>query len=566
MLLSLLLALSLQRPALDHRWVYVMTNLQVAKNADAVCDLIVRAKKADYNGIVLADSKFQRLGEVPDFYFTNARKVIEAAKAAGLELIPCVWPVGYAGTMLGHDVNLIEGLPVRDAPFLVGDGEGRPEGGERNLLANGGLEEAAGDKISGLTFQDGPGVSSFADAGERHSGMRSVRMEGFEKGNEAGNTRIVWTLKVQPFHQYVISGWSRREGLKGLVQAIALDDKGRNLVISELPQDPTQPWSEFKFSFNSLESKEVRVYVGVWGGSAGRIWWDDLDVRDGGLLNVVRRAGCPLRVLAADGKALVEGVDFEPVRDPGLGMKPWPGEYDVEHSAPSIRLLPASRAQEGDRLSVSYYHAKTGIGNQAAICLSEPKTLEILTDEARRVIELFHPKGLFWSHDEIRVGGWCEACQNRKLTPGQILADHVRTCDRIQQRLLPGSSTYVWSDMFDPSHNAVADYYLTHGTLAGSWEGLPKHAVVVNWNHGKRTQSLPFFAGRGHRQILAGYYDGPVEAITGWLAEGAKSKGVSGVMYTTWAGNYRDLETFAAAAWGRTERASSRYHSFSSSP
>ena len=550
MFLPLLLALTLQQPALEHRWIYLMTNLQVAKNADTVCDLIVRAKKAGYNGLVIADTKFQRLGNVPEFYITNARKVMDTAKANGVELIPCVWPVGYASAMLGHDVNLIEGLPVRGAPFVVRNGEARPEAGDANLLPNGSLEGANGDKIAGLTFQDGAGASSFVDASEKHEGGQSVRLENFAKGNEAGNARLVWTLKVQPYHQFLLSGWTRREGLKGLVQAIALDAKGQDLVVNDISSASTEPWSEFRYSFNSLGNDEIKVYLGVWGGSAGRIWWDDVAVRDAGLLNVLRRPGCPLKAVTSDGSVLVEGKDFQTVSDPGLGVKPWAGEYDVEHAAPVIKLLPGSRAKEGDRLAVSFYHAKTGIGNQTAICLSEPKTIEILTEEARRVIELFHPKALFWSHDEIRVGGWCEACQSRKLTPGQILADNARTCDRIQQKLLPGSATYVWSDMFDPSHNAHADYYLTNGSLAGSWEGLPKNAVIVNWNSGGRSSSLPFFAGRGHPQILAGYYDGPVDDIKGWLAEAAKNRGSNGVLYTTWVGNYADLEAFAKAAWG----------------
>ena len=61
-------------------------------------------------------------------------------------------------------------------------------------------------------------------------------------------------------------------------------------------------------------------------------------------------------------------------------------------------------------------------------CLSEPKLDEILRDQARRVNDLFHPRTFFMSHDEIRVANWCRACQDRKLTPGQLLADNVRRC------------------------------------------------------------------------------------------------------------------------------------------
>ena len=548
MLIAAVIALCATKPALDHRWVYVQTNLQVAANADNLCELIARSKKAGYNGIVLADSKMQRLADVPEHYFTNARKVVAEAKKEGIEIVPAVWPVGYASSMLWHDVNLIEGLPVKKARFVVRGSEAVPLDGGDNLLTNGNLERSEGDKVAGLSFQDGVGVSTHVDRSTKHEGSSSVRQDNFKAGNESGNARIVWAPKLQPFHQYILSGWTKCDGLKGMVQAMALDGKGRGLVINELPGEPTQPWTHFSFSFNSLDSPDIHVYAGVWGGSAGTIWWDDLAVTDADLLNVVRRPGCPLTV-THNGSALVEGKDFQKVADPGLGVKPWNGEYDADHSAPSIKLI-GNNLKDGDELEVSFFHAKTGIGNQASICLSEPKTLDIMADEAKRVSELFHPKGLFWSHDEIRIGGWCDACMNRKLTPGQILAQNARDCDRIQQNLMPGSATYVWSDMFDPAHNAVDKYYLTNGSLAGSWEGLPKNAVIVNWNSGAQSKSLSFFAGRGHRQILAGYYDGPVESIKPWMAEASKSGKLAGVMYTTWVGDYSHLEDFAKAAWG----------------
>ena len=92
-------------------------------------------------------------------------------------------------------------------------------------------------------------------------------------------------------------------------------------------------------------------------------------------------------------------------------------------------------------------------------------------------------------------------------------------------------------------------YYLVKGDgpWYGSWKGLPPEVIVVNW-HGHqpgRLESLKHFAARGHRQILAGYYDHPPERITDWLRDAAKVKGVIGAMYTTWRRNYDDLETFA---------------------
>jgi hypothetical protein len=104
--------------------------------------------------------------------------------------------------------------------------------------------------------------------------------------------------------------------------------------------------------------------------------------------------------------------------------------------------------------------------------------------------------------------------------------------------------------MFDPHHNAHAGFYLVNGDLAGSWLGLPPEMTIINWNSGQAAQSLAFFAGRGHRQVLAGFYDGDTASIGNWLKQADSLKGVNGAMYTTWRNDFRHLEAFARAAWG----------------
>jgi hypothetical protein len=156
------------------------------------------------------------------------------------------------------------------------------------------------------------------------------------------------------------------------------------------------------------------------------------------------------------------------------------------------------------------------------------------------------------SHDEIRVANWCRACQDRKLTPGQLLAENARQCTAILKSLSPRARVVVWSDMFDPEHNAVDSYYLVNGTLKGSWEGLSKNVIVANWNGGKARKSLSFFAGRGHEQIIAGYYDGDdLTSFQEWNAAARDVPGIIGFMYTTWQAEYNLLERYGAAMEGR---------------
>jgi hypothetical protein len=149
------------------------------------------------------------------------------------------------------------------------------------------------------------------------------------------------------------------------------------------------------------------------------------------------------------------------------------------------------------------------------------------------------------SHDEIRVLNWDQSCEARHMDAGGILADNVKTCIGILRKVNPGGDIYVWSDMFDPNHNAHANYYLVHGDLTGSWRGLDKDVIIVPWDFEKRAESLKWFAGLGNRMLIAGYYDGQPERITQWLDAAKQTQAnVIGVMYTTWQHKYGDLETF----------------------
>jgi hypothetical protein len=142
-----------------------------------------------------------------------------------------------------------------------------------------------------------------------------------------------------------------------------------------------------------------------------------------------------------------------------MGTVPWKGGYEVWHEPPRIR----TKLADGTRLRVSYHHAITIHDGQVMICPSEPKTVELLRDEAKRMHAAWGAKAYFMSHDEIRVLNWDEACTRRKLDAGAILADNAKTCVAILREVAPKAAIYVWSDMFDPHHNAKKDYYLVRG-------------------------------------------------------------------------------------------------------
>jgi hypothetical protein len=540
------------------RWVYCSFNLQVDKSVDDLIALIERAKRDGYTGIVLADYKFQVLYRVPDYYFRNVERVKAAAARAKIELIPAVFPIGYSNGILAQDPNLAEGLPVVDQPYVVKNQVAVLNTQPPAQIKNGGLEATSGDKFTGFNWQDDPGITTFADRSVRHQGRVACRFEPGKivNGKTSPNVRLTQTIKLRPNTGYRFSCWVKTKDLAptGSFHLLVLGagSGGRQLTFHEGGLEPTQDWKHVEVVFNSLDQREANLYAGFWGAGKGQIWIDDLALEELALLNVLRRPGCPLTVKSADGKLTYEeGLDFEPVIDPKLGHVPWEGEFEFDHAGPTIKTTPRSRIKNGDSLRVSWYHPVITHGSQVMCCLSEPKLEKFLADQARRVNTLFHPKTFFMSHDEIRVANWCLACQNQKKTPGQLLAANARRCASILKAVNPSARVAVWSDMFDPHHNAVDKYYLVNGSLKGSWEGLARDVLIANWNGGKAAESLKFFADRGHSQVIAGYYDGDdLTNFQQWDSAARHVKGVIGFMYTTWQTKYGLLERYGKAMRG----------------
>jgi hypothetical protein len=536
-------------PRYAQRWVYLQYNLLVDKSVEDVLALVERARKSGYNGIVLADYKLNVLERLPPRYFKNVERVKKAAKEAGIEIIPTVCPIGYSAGLLAHDANLAEGVPVKNAPFVVKEGEAVPVPNPQTVFRNGGLEGIKGDRFVGFNLQDQPGKTTFVDDKVTHGGQRSCRMQDFAKA-ASGNCRLAQRVTVRPYACYRFSAWVKTKDLKPArnFRLLAMGKEGKALTFYDDPLAETQDWTRVAVVFNSLQFSEIMLYAGMWGGREGTLWLDDLQLEELSLVNPLRRGGCPLVVTSTDGQTIFEeGKDFHPVSDPKLGMVPYAGEYSFRHPGAVIRVMKESRIKEGDNLLVSWYHPILTHKAQVMCCLSEAKVYDLLRDQVRRVNDLIKPKTFFMSHDEIRVANWCQACQDRKETPGALLADNVRRCVAIIKEINPDAQVIVWSDMFDPNHNAVDRYYLVNGSLKGSWEGLPARVMVANWNGRHAEASLKWFDQRGHGQIIAGYYDGDLKNFQKWHAAAKDIPGVRGFMYTTWKHKFTHLEAYGKA-------------------
>lgn len=529
-----------QSTVYPNRWVYFSRSLGTDKDVDDFRAVAQTAATHGLNGVMLATS-FDNFDRQNDNFRRRLAGIKQIAADAALELIPAFFNTGYAGGLLSHNRNLAEGIPVKSALFTVRDGVARLTPDPDVSVFNSSFETYLGDKVTGYQLQDGPGSISFVDSVIKHGEGVSLRFENLDTA-PFGNARIMQEIAVRPNRCYRVSVWVRTENLQPAnafrVQVLSYAD-GRAMAPWNPNLTTTQDWTKLTFAFNSMKYERVRLYAGTWGGRAGKFWVDDWLIEEVGLINVLRRPGTPIAVQGeANGTDYREGVDFAPIADPQLN-------YLWTHEGPPIRLLAGGAIGEGERLRVSFYHAMAVLDSQVGACMSEPECYDLWRRNAQLIHDALAPKKWMLSADEIRVGGSCDACKSRNLTLGQILGDHVTRGYSMIKDLNPDAEVYVWSDMFDPNHNAVNNYYLADGDYTGSWQNIPPDLNIVLWYYAKRKESLAFFSGLGFKTIAGAYYDASdLSNPRGWLDALNGVPGTSGIMYTTWENKYGLLAAF----------------------
>ena len=529
-----------QTTVYPNRWVYFSRNLGADNDVEDFRAIAQTAASHGLNGIMLATS-FDNFDRQNDNFRGRLSQIKQIAAGAPIELIPAFFNAGYAGGLLSHNRNLAEGIPVKGALFTVQDGMARLTPDPDVNVFNSSFEIYSGDKAIGYQLQDAPGSISFVDSDIRHGGGVSLRFENLSS-TSSGNARIMQEIPVRPNRCYRVSVWVRTENLQPanafLVQVLAYTD-GRALAPWSPNLSATQDWTKLTFAFNSSTYERIRLYAGVWGGRGGKFWVDDWSIEEVGLINLLRRPGTPLRVEGeSNGTVYEEGVDFAPVVDPQLN-------YLWTHEGPPIRLLPDGRIGDGERLRVSFYHAMAVNDGQVSACMSEPEAYDLWQRNARLIQDALAPKKWMLSADEIRAGGTCDACKSRNMSMGQILGDHVTRGYNMIKDLNPDAEVYVWSDMFDPNHNAHGNYYLVEGDYTGSWKHIPSDMNIVLWYYAKRKESLAFFSELGFKTIAGAYYDAnDLSNPRGWLDAMKDVPGAAGIMYTTWENKYGLLAGF----------------------
>lgn len=509
-------------------------NLGSDQNLQEMIRVVQQAGKSGLNGAVASLSQDTLCMQPPD-YFRRLAVLQQACQTNRLEFIPAIFSIGYGGGALTHNRNLAEGLPVKDALFKIT--------GNLGLLAentasftNGGFEHYQGSKAAAFNLQDEPGRVSFIDTEIKRSGKASVRLENF-RAQRAGNGRVMQTIRVKPHRCYRVSLWVKSEDLRPGLRTTVLAS-GRELAPRTFNLPPTTDWRQITFLFNSQEHESVSVYVGVWGGNKGKLWIDDWTVDEVGPVNVLKRSGTPVVVRSEDGSTVFEeGRDYAPLQPAA------PQPYRDDHEPLPLKVLQGGRIQNGALVKVSWYHSMLIYDSQVTVCMAEPELEEIFDHEAKLLAEHLKPSKVLLNMDEVRMGGTCEACAGRNMA--ELLGSCVRRQVQAVRKYSPGTQIYVWSDMFDPHHNAKPGYYLVKGDYTGSWNHIPKDLVIAVWGGKPRPDSLEFFAENGFSTLIGCYYDAEdLQEVQDWLDLARKTPRVRGLMYTPWLKKYELLTGF----------------------
>ena len=494
--LSSVLAAAPAKKIYPKRWVYVSSSLANEKDVAAVVEIVETAAAHGLNGMVLAGS-LDRIDLEPPEYFERLKRVKAVCDRKGIEIIPTGFNVGYGGALLSHDHNLAEGLPAKGALFVAGNG---------NAL-----------------FQPGPAPLRLDT-----SGPAAAR---FER-----------EIAVTPYRSYRVGVRVRGEGVASQATLeIRADtpDKRRNHCWFESALPMESGWRTYTTGFNSAAADRLIFSISIEDGMAGKLSIADLQIEEVGLVNVVRRSGTPVQVRGEkNGTVYEEGRDYARITDPKINFR-------FDHESPSITLSKGTRIAEGERLRVDYYHGTTIYRDQVAACISEPRVFEIWSKQMPLIQKYLAPKTYLLALDEVRMGGTCETCKRRGMSMAAMLGDYATRLHDLVRASSPGAEVFVWSDMFDPNHNARGDYYLVDGDFSGSWQYLPKDMQLACWYYEKRAESLAHFSKLGFHTLGAAYYDADdLSNPRGWLESLDQTPSAVGIMYTTWSNKYKLLPAF----------------------
>ena len=476
-------------------WVWQRNRLTNDGDYAKATNIVARAAKAGYNAMVLS------AGE--DTYWQaerreRVRRLDGYMKSLGMELIPCIWSMGYGGTVTYVDADTIESTPNRGLRFKV----------------NGTAAKFVPDTVE----------------------------TGFEGRTLTNSLSLKLTGKVKPYRTYVFKCRCRTEKIDPVkyyaVRGNIYHGVKKEQELYDFPVTATQDWKWYYWEFNTYSTDELTlaVYINRSHMTSGTCWFDSLSVEErpftrchtteDGMKPVVRSA--------ATGRTYVAGKDY----------RPFPKTKSVHDAKPiAVELLPGSAISDGEELLVDCHVPAIEGAKQFSVCPSASALKAYRRKTARDIDTLFHPRRWFFTVDEWRVANRCDKCRARQVSPGQLMGESVAEMAAIVREVNPQAEVCAWADMFCPLENAGRNpYYCVDGSIVDSWKYVPKDLIMVPWMNGRKdVESTNWLMEHGFRCIAGGYYNYPDLSRDITWRDGCKGNPkFLGMMFTTWGGSWGD--------------------------
>ncbi len=476
----------------EKRFIYFDRNFAKDENFYKLKKLIIDAKKLGFNGLVWSEeyifSRLSHQNSTMSKLKARFREIADIARKNGLELIPMHFNPSIP-TLVAKDNdpnNLFyqngkfdfSEANRADTIFIVNKNEAKIKPYKKTLTA-----------------------SAFLDNMFYFDGIKPDR-----------EYKLTVTLTTKNFH-------------KGYLKVSVLESDSNEVIfgINQYFRDikPTSINRKYKVYFNSLHHKnfngKIKVYLPF---DEDGVKFSKLEIEEVGLVSSL----IPKR---KNTKTIVKSKKSSKVFKEGE-------DYNIKEE--KLELL-SDEIKKEKELIVSWYPlinvARINTQETMADFCANPKLyIDIIKDQYKRISDVFGGvDAIAFNNDEWREAGFDKDCQSvfqkeytkfnksGKFTGGDYIGITTRRTIKEGINFDTNKTVYLMSDMFDPNFNARNPYMGVNNGAKGSWNYLPKEAVVFNWfvnpeepgleevKYSSFLKSLKHFSDHNISQIIAGYHD-----------------------------------------------------------
>ncbi|MBR0226258.1 MAG: fibronectin type III domain-containing protein [Thermoguttaceae bacterium] len=577
-------------PLLKSDAVYTFKVDALGNNGKPLATMYVGTLNASTRAATSSNPNAFRLYHIVDERVSFLEQVKAYADKKEIEIIPTFWAVG-CNAFLSQDASLVEGRLVEYAPFNINE--------DPNFQDH----EVAGDGFEGkwsnvpTNWEKTDTSLNFVEKSDGASEGSSSVLVKIPKLKASDGIKRVFTGLEDGY--YYVTCKVRIDGANYAEMKVQNpDNPNSNAYVDYKPGnenfEPNQ-WGTMTSGVVMVTQGRLEIQLSG-AGQNGRLWFDDVDIirtTSPGFLPIPRE-GTPIHVYIK-----TENGEFEEVPQKNSdGTTNWklPAEYKEHYKfdygkgfyaefeegieLKSIDIIPQDSPLRStprlDKIYIDYYEPTPNQYNpqRYSVCLSEEGLYDLMEESVSVIQEVFSPKTWFIGFDEVTIGGTCQTCLSTELTTAQIFGRSVtEQCNIIRnvKNFDPESNIVVWSDMFDPNHNAKgADepYQYVSGSLENVVDYIPNDLIIACWYDGsnrdelalsavqdRAEKTLRFFSEKGFRTISSCYYDWSSQSkggfdntemptnnldinTQGWLNatvnSGEALRGNLGMFYVTW--------------------------------